>query len=57
MMRLSLVAVGPGCAWRLMRLVPPAGLRSGSIPLRGDSAYEVKWDGLRGLLRTENGGA
>jgi bifunctional non-homologous end joining protein LigD len=27
--------------------------RSGQIPTRGDWAYEVKWDGFRGLLSTE----
>jgi bifunctional non-homologous end joining protein LigD len=27
--------------------------RSGQIPARGDWAYEVKWDGFRGLLSTE----
>src|SRR3954466_9634527 len=29
--------------------------RSGPIPARGDWAYEVKWDGFRGLLSTEGG--
>ena len=29
--------------------------RSGPIPTRGDYAFEVKWDGFRGLLSTENG--
>jgi bifunctional non-homologous end joining protein LigD len=29
--------------------------RSGPIPTRGDYAYEVEWDGFRGLLSTENG--
>ena len=27
--------------------------RSGQIPAHGDWAYEVKWDGFRGLLTTE----
>ena len=27
--------------------------RSGQIPARGEWAYEVKWDGFRGLLSTE----
>jgi bifunctional non-homologous end joining protein LigD len=30
-------------------------LRSGSIPTRGHYAYEVKWDGFRCPLSTENG--
>jgi len=30
-------------------------LRSGSIPKRGQYAYEVKWDGFRALLSTESG--
>jgi len=30
-------------------------LRSGQIPTRGHYSYEVKWDGFRGLLSTENG--
>jgi bifunctional non-homologous end joining protein LigD len=29
--------------------------RSGPIPTRGDYAYEVKWDGFRGILSTEHG--
>jgi bifunctional non-homologous end joining protein LigD len=29
--------------------------RSGPLPTRGDYAYEVKWDGFRCLLSTENG--
>jgi hypothetical protein len=29
--------------------------RSGALPTRGDWAFELKWDGFRGLLRT--GGA
>jgi bifunctional non-homologous end joining protein LigD len=28
--------------------------RSGSIPTRGDYAYEVKWDGFRAILSTED---
>jgi hypothetical protein len=35
-------------------LPQPMLARSGSIPTRGDYAYEVKWDDFRGLLRTEN---
>jgi hypothetical protein len=27
--------------------------RFGQIPTRGDWAYQVKWDGFRGLLSTE----
>jgi bifunctional non-homologous end joining protein LigD len=27
--------------------------RSGSIPTRGDWAYEVKWDGFRAIVSTE----
>jgi ATP-dependent DNA ligase len=30
-------------------------LRSGVIPTRGRYAYELKWDGFRCLLSTENG--
>jgi bifunctional non-homologous end joining protein LigD len=30
-------------------------LRSGQIPMRGQYSYEVKWDGFRCLLSTENG--
>jgi bifunctional non-homologous end joining protein LigD len=30
-------------------------LRSGPIPTRGHYSYEVKWDGFRCLLSTENG--
>jgi bifunctional non-homologous end joining protein LigD len=30
-------------------------LRSGSIPTRGRYSFEVKWDGFRCLLSTENG--
>ena len=30
-------------------------LRSGSIPTRGHHAFEVKWDGFRCLLSTDNG--
>ena len=30
-------------------------LRSGQIPTRGHYSYEVKWDGFRCLLSTENG--
>jgi bifunctional non-homologous end joining protein LigD len=29
--------------------------RSGSIPSRGDWAFEVKWDGFRAIVSTENG--
>jgi bifunctional non-homologous end joining protein LigD len=29
--------------------------RSGPLPTRGTYAYEVKWDGFRGILSTENG--
>ena len=29
--------------------------RSGPLPTRGQYAYEVKWDGFRGILRTERG--
>jgi bifunctional non-homologous end joining protein LigD len=29
--------------------------RSGPIPRRGHYSYEVKWDGFRGILSTENG--
>jgi bifunctional non-homologous end joining protein LigD len=29
--------------------------RSGPIPTRGRYSYEVKWDGFRGILSTENG--
>jgi ATP-dependent DNA ligase len=29
--------------------------RSGQIPTRGDYAYELKFDGFRCLLSTENG--
>ena len=46
-------------AFRLSPDVAPAAplpepmlARSGSIPTRGDYAYEVKWDGFRGLLST-----
>jgi bifunctional non-homologous end joining protein LigD len=34
-------------------LAQPMLARSGQIPGRGDWAYEVKWDGFRGLLSTE----
>src|SRR5262249_10619167 len=36
-------------------LPQPMLLRSGSIPTRGHYSYEVKWDGFRCLLNTENG--
>jgi ATP-dependent DNA ligase len=36
-------------------LPQPMLARSGTLPTRGDYAYEVKWDGFRGLLSTENG--
>jgi bifunctional non-homologous end joining protein LigD len=29
--------------------------RSGPLPTRGHYSYEVKWDGFRGILSTENG--
>jgi bifunctional non-homologous end joining protein LigD len=29
--------------------------RSGSIPTRGDWAFEVKWDGFRAIVLTESG--
>jgi bifunctional non-homologous end joining protein LigD len=29
--------------------------RSGGLPTRGDWAYEVKWDGFRAIVSTENG--
>src|SRR5919201_1981549 len=29
--------------------------RSGPLPTRGDFAYEVKWDGFRAIVSTENG--
>jgi bifunctional non-homologous end joining protein LigD len=29
--------------------------RSGALPTRGDWAYEVKWDGFRAIVSTENG--
>src|SRR5689334_4803025 len=36
-------------------LPQPMLLPSGSLPPRGRSGYEVKWDGFRCLLNTENG--
>jgi ATP-dependent DNA ligase len=29
--------------------------RSGRLPTRGDFAYEVKWDGFRAIVSTEQG--
>jgi bifunctional non-homologous end joining protein LigD len=29
--------------------------RSGTLPTRGDWSYEVKWDGFRALISTEQG--
>jgi len=40
--------------WHLRRPFPqPMPARSGAMPTRGDWAFELKWDGFRGLLRTE----
>jgi ATP-dependent DNA ligase len=45
----------------LLRVAPatplpqPMVTRSGSIPRRGDRAYEVKWDGFQAIVSTEAG--
>jgi bifunctional non-homologous end joining protein LigD len=36
-------------------LPEPMLARSGRLPTSGDYAYELKWDGFRALLSTENG--
>jgi bifunctional non-homologous end joining protein LigD len=36
-------------------LPQPMLARSGPIPTRGDWAFEVKWDGFRAIVSTENG--
>jgi bifunctional non-homologous end joining protein LigD len=36
-------------------LPQPMLARSGTLPTRGDRAYEVKWDGFRAIVSTEDG--
>ncbi len=36
-------------------LPEPMLARSGPLPTRGDYAFEVKWDGFRAIVSTENG--